>query len=489
MKSAAKSNGSPEGTDAPGIVARGTAAYDMLGVGRGRDAIVVACSGGADSAAALLVTRRARPQARLFACYVDHGVRPASSIARDRRAVRAQARAAKATTAFVRLPASKPKSAPTEAALRAGRYRALAQFARSVDAQVVVTGHQRDDVAESTLMALVRGSGIDGIAAMRPRRPIGRDVDIVRPLLWASRAMLARYVEDAGLDVSVDETNDDVRYRRNAIRRLLGTLETAARGSIRAIARSAAIAVEDKALLDAVTTAAWSRCTAPDGRGLVAAELRKLPSSLVRRVLRFEVKGAAGSGRDFSYEHCVAIERALKERRGGTFHAGASRIELSGGRVRVLHPPSRDTVAADDVEVAVPAGVSRIAWGGGRIELRTRSSKKKRDLRTRAQRGRLELDGKALAPGTALLLRRPGKGDRFVPAGKHADVSVARFLAKAGLSKDERANVPLLCLNDTIVAVLGVRSAASFAARPGSPVLGIAWTPPAAPKRRREADD
>ena len=92
-------------------------------------------------------------------------------------------------------------------------------------------------------------------------------------------------------------------------------------------------------------------------------------------------------------------------------------------------------------------------------------------------RGRLQLDGAALAPGTSLTLRRPHKGDRFVPAGKHANVSLARFLAKAGLSKDERASVPLLCLNGEIVAVVGVRSAAPYVARPESPVLEVLWTP------------
>jgi len=197
-----RSSASPDATDALALVARARTAFDMLGVPQGGDPIVVACSGGADSAAALLATRSARPDAQLFACYVDHRARPASSIARDRRAVRAQARAATATASFVRLPgAPERKSALTEAAMRVGRYRALATFARSVGARYVVTGHQRDDVAESTLMALARGTGIDGIAAMRPRRPISAGIELVRPLLWASKAALARFVDDADVVV------------------------------------------------------------------------------------------------------------------------------------------------------------------------------------------------------------------------------------------------------------------------------------------------
>jgi len=488
VKSAARSSASPDATDEAAFLARALSAFDMLGVPRA-DAIVVACSGGADSAAALLATRSARPHTRIFACYVDHGMRPAASIARDRRAVRAQAKAAGAKAAFVRLSGAPPKGASTEAAMRVGRYRALADFARSVDARFVVTGHQRDDVAESTLMALARGSGIDGIAAMRPRRSIASGIDVVRPLLWASRATLARFVEDAAVGVSIDETNDDVRHRRNAIRKLLSALESSARGSVSAIARSAAIAVEEKALLDAMTTAAWSRCTAPDGKGLLVADLRKLPPSLLRRVLRFEVKRVAGSARDFSYGHCVAIAQAVKDLRGGTFHAGVARAVLSAGRVRVITNRAADeAVDSGAVSIAVPPRAARIAWSGGRIELRMRPATKRRP-HVRVARGTLELDGGSLSPGAMLEIRAAAKGDRFVPAGKHAAVSVARFLAKAGLPKDERGSVPLICAKGAVAALVGIRCAAPYAARPGSPVLEVRWTPPRPPHRRSRADD
>ena len=468
----------------------------MLRVPRGRATIVVACSGGADSAAALHIVRRARPHARIVACYVDHGMRPAASVERDRRAVRAQARAARAQTAFVALAERPEPGRSPEAALRAARYRTLADAAARAGASCVVSGHHRDDVAESTLLAMVRGSGVDGIAAMRPRRRIGAGVDLVRPLLWASKGVLAAYASAAGLATSVDETNADTRYRRNAIRRLLAQLEASMPGSGRAISRSAAIVVEDKSLLDAVTQAARDRCATPDGRALIAAQLRKLPAALLRRVLRHEVRRVTGSLRDFTYEQCAAIADAVASRRGGSHHAGGARVMLSAGKVKAERAAARvEAVEEDPVPIRVPDRRARVDFHGGAITLRMREVRASPTSRAR-QRGRnhlrhdrLQLDGRALPAGTVLTLRRPAAGDRFVPSGRHTDAPLARFLSKAGLVRSERRLVPLLCQNGRVVAVVGVRAAAGYLARPGGPVLEVAWEPPNAPGPDESADE
>src|SRR5579863_7412841 len=94
-KSAARSNASRGAAEArrpqagariiADVVARVCDACDMLGVPVSGAVIVVACSGGTDSAAALHALRRARPAAQLYACYVDHRARPRASVARDRR--------------------------------------------------------------------------------------------------------------------------------------------------------------------------------------------------------------------------------------------------------------------------------------------------------------------------------------------------------------------------------------------------------------------
>jgi tRNA(Ile)-lysidine synthase len=476
-KSVARSNESRAAADATpvaSVVRRGAAACDALGLPAGRAAIVVACSGGSDSAATLHVVRFARPAARLIACYVDHGARPAASVARDLAAVRVQARIAGAKVAVHRLQGRPRRGASAEATMRDARYAALAACASRAGARHVVAGHQREDLAESALLALVRGSGIDGIAAMKPARPLGAGVDLVRPMLWASKTSLARLAQAAGMPVSVDETNADTSMRRNAVRGMLRTLESAVPGASRAIARSAVIAAGERALLEALAASAYRRCAAPDGRSMTAAALRRLPMPLLRRVLRFALKRATGSVTDFSYAQCAAVARAVADGRGGAHRAGPAQFILSAGRVSVLARPQPAHLPIEPKIVTAPRASRRVAWHGGIVAMRRIGAGSRKPRET--ARGVLRLDGSHLASGMPMLLRVMRSGDRIVPSGRRSAVSLSRFLAKSGFTREERAIVPLLCHKGAIAAVLGVRADARYAARPGEAVLEVRWT-------------
>ena len=453
----------------------------MLGIPSDAAPIVVACSGGSDSAAALSLMRTARPKAELIACYVDHCVRPRTAISADMRAVREQAASARAAFVSASLRISSVERHRGEAELRSARYGALVRIARRYGASYVVTGHQRHDLAETAVLGLIRGSGMDGIAAMRPRRRLAPGIQLVRPLLWASKRLLRRYVDMRGVPHAEDATNEDGRYRRNFVRRLLADLERSLPGSRKAIARSAVIVAEDASLLRAAARSVLERCSDDKGR-LRADALRGLPAALVRHVLRSFVRSRCGAVRDFSYAQCGAIADALARRRGGTFPAGVATVLLSAGRVDVVRA-ARQGGGAEPLSIRAPRRSTKMRWGIGTIALR-------RIAASQAARARhaIRLSGELLPPGTALIVRRPEQGDRFRPSGRRTAAPLARFLAKQGLTRLERANVPLLCANGSIVAVVGVRASADFIAGPASEALELTWTPPNAVRPRASAD-
>lgn len=411
--------------------------------------IAVACSGGSDSAAALLETRWLAPRADVVACYVDHGVRPRASIDRDIAAVRAQATSVGARTLVAHLRLRTAGAGASEAVLRKARYSALAVMAKRVHASLIVTGHHGGDVAEWVLIAMMRGSGVDGLAVMPESRQIARGITLVRPLLRETKSSLEDAVRRMHLPVSVDETNAQPRYARNLVRTFLAAWSARGATPDRTLARSATLLAEDRAALDTLARTALDSARSRAVRGaLRTGVLRTLTPALLRRVVRMIVRDVAGVSLDFSLAHCDAIVLAIRTGRGGEFHAGNAKVVLSAGLLRVT-PFKKWVSDAQPGAMAHPPTV------------------------------RLRAAAVPASPNFTVRLSVPG--DTCVPSGRRNRVSLARFLAKEGVPRDLRASVPLLCIDGQIAAALGVRIMEPFSPVRGEATVDVTWKSAALP--------
>lgn len=111
----------------------------------------------------------------------------------------------------------------TQAAARAARYQ-LIQSACPDGVTQVLLGHTLDDQAETVLLRIKRGSGVDGLAAMAPRRRLPIGLELLRPLLTISRADLRRYLTARGQTWCDDPSNDNPDYDRIRMRQALPQL-------------------------------------------------------------------------------------------------------------------------------------------------------------------------------------------------------------------------------------------------------------------------
>ena len=187
------------------------------------DAVLVAVSGGPDSLALLRGLWAVRPalEIRLHVGHVDHGLRGAGSAA-DAAAVAGIAARLGLPCTVERLdPATLRGPAGRQAAARRARLQALEAMAARVGARRIALGHNREDQAETVLMRLLRGAGVDGLAGIRPVRG-----PFIHPLLDVSRADAESYLKQCGIEPRRDPTNLEPVYLRNAIRlRLVPLLE------------------------------------------------------------------------------------------------------------------------------------------------------------------------------------------------------------------------------------------------------------------------
>jgi tRNA(Ile)-lysidine synthase len=311
--------------------------HDLLSRG---STVVVAVSGGQDSVCLLHSLHRLR---RLFGielvCFhFDHRLRSGS----PGEALYVLNQAARLDVPFVlRKAASRPASGDSvEAWARGERYTALREVVESHGGGRAAVGHTQDDQAETVLLALVRGGGLDAVSGMAPFNP-----PVVRPLLDVTREETGAFCRSLGLRPRHDPMNDDPAFLRVAVRTtVIPALEAAMGRNVRAtLARTASLLQDDAAFLRAVAADEAPRTL--EGLDLKAERLAALPRAVASRVVRAVLLAA---GLLPEQPHVVAVLDLATARVG-------TQVELPGGLlarrvreyVRVLRPSPEGSVERD----------------------------------------------------------------------------------------------------------------------------------------------
>ena len=261
---------------------------------------LLAVSGGADSIAMMHLAAewvRRHPQAgvALAVATVDHGLRPES--AAEAAAVGAAAVALGLAHETLAWSGDKPQTG-VQAAARSARYALLRACAgRQVRQPAhILTAHTADDQAETLLMRLARGSGVDGLAAMRPERVLpGSQIRHVRPLLDVPKVRLIATLRARGIGWSEDPSNANDKFERIRIRRLLPVLAQAGI-DVNAIGLSTRRLDRASAALDDLAGHLWDRAVTAHQGAFMAIERRAFDASPPELRVRLLIRAVAAMG-------------------------------------------------------------------------------------------------------------------------------------------------------------------------------------------------
>lgn len=429
----------------------------LAGPGSG-STLLVAVSGGSDSVALLhgLMLLQDSLRLRLVVAHLDHALRPDSAedaafvgrMALDLRLLCLRERRAVAELVA-------ESGGNLEEVARCVRYGVLDSAARAVGADAIALAHTADDQAETLLMNLLRGAGLDGLKGMLPLAPPPfpeLTTPLFRPLLMVPRTTLRDWLDARGQPWREDVTNQDRRFRRSRLRyEVIPFLEQLQPTLRSRLARTAHTLALDHAWLAAETERVWQQLTQlhPARVGFSRSAFLAQPPALQRRLLRRAFAHLCAPPRDLSHEQ---TSHALTVAAQGT---SGSRATLPGHLsllveydmlwvegeadsepepIAPLVLPSAGTVAHGTLTVTVEMGGREMLPADWRSLPRTTAL----------------LDGDTLR--WPLTLRPPTPDESWQPLGMATPVHLRSWLATHHVPRHERSR--LLVLTDATNTIL-----------------------------------
>jgi tRNA(Ile)-lysidine synthase len=430
--------------------------YNLLQPG---EHVLIAVSGGLDSTVLLhLVNRLAREwPLRLSAAHFNHQLRGAAADG-DEQFVRdlcvSWGIPFESGRGDVRSHASEHHLSQ-EAAARELRYAFLRELAERSDCGAIATAHHAGDQAETLLDRLIRGAGVRGLAGIVQMSKIGNTgVNLIRPLLFASRFEIGEYAEKNALVFRNDATNLDLRIRRNRIRHeLLPQLAKYNPQIVSALAGTAAHLREAEEYISSEARAGLRRCLSHCDCEKITLEKEPFLSYftlLQKYILQEAWQLLGGDLRIFDSDLWIALENFIAAGRSDRgFPLGSGELWLTGRHLVLLGIKSRQ----EETKIARGPGIYPL-WSGYSLEIKAVSASLE-EAENNADLKSAFIDASLLH--SDLSVRTPRAGDRFQPLGMKGSKKVADLLAEAGVPVYERKRIPILVSGDAVVWLCGIR--------------------------------
>lgn len=337
-----------------------------------------------------------------------------------------------------------------EMAGRELRYARLEELRVELGCDVIAVAHHRDDQVETVMLNALRGSGVRGLAGMRPRHG-----NVVRPLLCVSRADIEEFLVNIGQQYITDSTNAENTYKRNRVRNvIMPVIEQQFAGAGERLATTIATTARGVALYDELVGNALNECVGEARVGTISArrlDYAKLRRYTNRETLLFEWLHPHG----FSATQVSDIATAIAEGKAGLeFSSFTLTLLLDRHSADLVENSALEALARDEeisLEVVLDVAVGGVPFEPAMVNGRDRVA--------------LPL---ALARDGRLRLRHRRDGDRMTPYGMRGAKAVSDIFTDLKLTTLERRAAWLLTRGDEVLWIVGHRAGKQCHVEPGS---------------------
>lgn len=466
-----------------GLIERVADTIDRRSLFGKNDKILAAVSGGADSVCMLhiLCRLRGRYGIEVYAAHLNHGIR-GEEAERDQRYVErlCEELGVECFVKCVDVPRiAKEKKISCEEAGRRARYSFFHELMREHGIDRIATAHNMNDQAETELMRIMRGSGLNGLRGIKYKREDG----VVRPILDLKRSEIEEYCRINGLDYKTDSTNLENDYTRNKIRNeLIPYIQREFNPNIiETLSNMADTIAEDAEFIDGYAERLNKRLNSPlPGKRVEALHINslKMTDRAIRsRLILISARNVMGKGYKLEKKHIEQIHELYEK-------DTPARLNMPGGLVVFNRYGWLEFVKDTDItnnlkndfciEVELNKSYNNESAA---VSIKNRSY----DIEEIGARVSLEVvhkDSLSLGGGEqtldydklvsdgvldrGLIIRNRRDGDRFIVYKNGKAKKLKSFFIDLKINRDERGRIPLLCCEGEILAVIGVRASEKY---------------------------
>jgi tRNA(Ile)-lysidine synthase len=454
--------------------------YGLLKKG---DSVVIGLSGGADSVCLLRVLKELEEEfgLKIIAVHINHCLRGNESDS-DEHFVEelCQKWGIQFKTFKINVEAFAAYNAISlEEAGRELRYKIFNQVIHETGYKYIAVAHQREDQAETIMLNILRGAGMDGLCGMNIKQG-----NIIRPLLNISREQITTYLKENGILWRTDSSNLENQYTRNRIRNMLFPMihKTFGVDPVNQLVKLSEIARQEHEYMEKVAEKAFNEVSLSFSNNKLEISLprfRNLPDAIAKRIIRMAWERINKSRKNLLQVHVNQIMSLYKKGTSGKKVVLPKDFEVRLSYDKIIfskketekHEPFACRVNIDGDTVAeVTNGVLK-----SRVMPADEAFKCYGTPDIIGEKNNVQLfDYDKLNDG--LILRNRRNGDRIRPYGAKGEKKLKDYFIDAKIPREERSKIPLVALDNKIVWVVGMRTSEEFRAdRHTKKVLVLSW--------------
>jgi len=433
--------------------------HEMITAG---DRIVVGVSGGPDSLCLLHALNELKEEfgIELYVVHINHCIR-GESANQDEHFVMDYCHKLGLSFYSERISVkqmAKDSKLSIEEAGRIVRYNCFEEYADKLNASKIAVGHNMNDSVETFLLNLVRGTGIEGLKGIEPKRG-----NLIRPLIETRRDEIELYCKEEGLTARIDETNADFTFTRNRIRNGLipYIIENFNPNIIESLNRTTEIISDENLFTSAISEMYYKECLIDSDKYSIEMNLKKfnkLHDAVKRRIIRMAVEKIKGNTKGVEKIHIEqALNLAQKARTGTVFRLNGNlevRIEYESLIFsKEKHQNKKDFC----FDINIP-GVVEIPEMNAYLST---NMVKVKGINKKSNKSNIcILDKEKL--GKSLQIRNRRNGDWIKPDGMKGTKKLKDFFIDEKIPREQRDIIPVIADGQEIIWIIGKRHSEKY---------------------------